>query len=342
MKEILTEINRNRRLMGLPVLTEGTGLAGILDAAVGGMENVMMKKITQEIVDKFASSFTFGSAGAKTRFINGGLASVKTALGKISRKEALAIIVQIDNSQIAKLASFIMKNEDGLVDTVSQLVQKGVPVKDIKAKLGTLTDIPDTVINTMIKNIELDVLFTPERIKSFAKAIETSSGKNLKKLTQEAIDAFRTSNPGATEQQIAEHMVKNLPDNFFSAKNVESLTRKFGSGFKSIFQTLLLNKERSGPSWWKILGLLGASTTIAIYTAIGDHISREYIPDAIDILEKNPKYNCYAKYVTPGKDKNHFVVVEPDNTRAIIKFDNKRFWYVDKNDTPIKELSCND
>jgi hypothetical protein len=340
MKAILTEINRNRTLMGLPLITEGVGISGILDAAVTGMESAVMKKITKEIVDKFPNNFTFGSAGARTTFINKGLSSLQTALQKISRKEALAIIVQIDNSQIAKLASFIMKNEDGLVDTVKDLVQKGVPVKDIKGKLGTLTDIPDSVINTMIKSIEVDVLFTPERIKALAKALEASVGKNLKKITDEAINAFRASNPGATEQQIAEYMVKNLPDNFFSAKNVEILIKKVGSGFKSILQVLLMNKDRSGPAWWKIIGLLGASTTIAMVTAFKSYLEREYIPDAIDVLEKDPRYNCYAGYITPGKDKDHFVVLEPDNTRAIIKFDNKRFWYVDRNDKPIKELLC--
>ena len=59
MKNLITEINRNRVLMGLEVINEGTGLAGIIDAIANGLASNMVKKVTTEIVDSFPAIFKY-------------------------------------------------------------------------------------------------------------------------------------------------------------------------------------------------------------------------------------------------------------------------------------------
>ena len=347
MKNLITEINRNRVLMGLEVINEGTGLAGIIDAIANGLASNMVKKVTTEIVDSFPAIFkydlnTAAGKAARTKFINGGLASLKSALAKISRKEALEIIVKVDTAQIAKLASLIEKEETELMAQIGSLVEKGVDDDMIKKSLGELTDIPDSVVSVLLSKVSIEKLFTEERIKATAKTMIAAAGKNLNKISQTAIDTYRTSNPGATEQQIAEYLIETLPYSLFSVKKLEQILGKGTAGAGKLARMLLFDKKTGKLSWSKFALYVGTATVIKLASWI--HSWSGELPQPTSLIEKfkaDPRYSCYAKYITPSqKGDEYFIIEEVDGSRAVIKHIKGNFYYVDNKDTPLKEVSC--
>lgn len=346
MKNLITEINRNRVLMGLEVINEGTGLAGIIDAIANGLASNMVKKVTTEIVDSFPAIFkydlnTAAGKAARTKFINGGLASLKSALAKISRKEALEIIVKVDTAQVAKLASLIEKEETELMAQIGSLVEKGVEGKTIKKSLGELTDIPDSVVSVLINKVSIEKLFTVERITELLKAMEKASGKNFNKLRQTAIDAYRTSNPGITELEIAEKLANDLPYSLLSAKRMQKLVDAGGANFARLIDYLFKDKKNNF-AWKRIMAIGGVSLTIGALWWAKEYLFA-YLPEPkspIDKLEQDPRYSCYAGYITPGKDENHFVVVDENNKRQNVLYKDGRFWFIDKTGNIISELKC--
>jgi hypothetical protein len=325
MNILLTEINRNRQIMGLPILNEG--ILGILDDIILKLEATTVKKITAQVVDQFANSFSFGNAAAKTRFINGGLTSLKTALSKIPKKQALEIIISTDERQIANLANYIANSEKDLVGGVTDLILKGVPDSEILKSFTQFSEIPKSVVKQLIRNIEAEKLFTKERILAIIKSLSTSKGKSLSKLTQEAINVARKANPNMNEQEIAEYFSSKLPASLFTPENIKKV---LGDVSNQTLKILSYTYTHKGELSYKKLGL----TAVMAGLIYGVWKLTNPLEDDISKIER-----LYPDItgVTPTAKPDVFTI-NYGGTRVNVKFKDTRLYFIDSNNNILEPV----
>jgi hypothetical protein len=337
MDKLLIEINRKRNLMGLPILTESVGLQTIVGDVASGLESTTIKKTIESIVSKYSAKFQFPNQASRTKFINGGIKSLENAITKIPRKSVLEIIIDIDSSQIGKIITFIEQNEVKLYNQITDLSLKGVPENEIIGAFGELSDIPSSVVKTMIKRAQLK-LFSPEMIGGFLKALNSSA--DLKKLTDDAISGYRHSNPGATPQQIAEYFVKKIPNSAYSTANIIKILRTPDRKVAVFLNRLFLNKK-GDIRYGNVLGVSGGTILIGVLSYLYKAYGKTQLKDEIDLIIE--KYPCYDGYITPSKlGGSFFNAEEEDGRRLLIKWDGKRAYYSNKNGVIAKELFCSD
>jgi len=124
-------------------------------------------------------------------------------------------------------------------------------------------------------------------------------------------------------------------------KECKKIINAGGANFARLIDYLFKNKE--GKFAWKRFMQIGGTTLGlgALYWAWT--YTKEFLPEPkspIDKLEQDPRYSCYAGYITPGKDENHFVVVDENNKRQNVLYKDGRFWFIDKSGSIISELKC--
>lgn len=352
MKGLINEINRNRSLMGLSllnesVISEGTGLGTMALELANTIDRVTIKKALSEIVDKYAAKFPFNSSRAKTMFLNGGLNSLKNALGKVTQKEALEIIVSIDKAAMGKLINIISKAEPEIISDVERLIGKGA-ADDAIIDAYASSDIPETVVKNMIDAAKFKVLFSPERITAAINSLSGDVKKNLKDLGEKAISVYRSSNPNATEQEVAEYFLSQLPDKkswYTPVVKFLGDATKPGANMLSKFFYNLDEKGQKVVATKRILLTIGVGGAAITMTGLFYYLYNAYVvpnkKDSLDLLLA--KYPCWTGYMIPAEESDTFMAEMEDGKKVLVKWDGKRAWFTKKvngNLINTKELSC--
>jgi hypothetical protein len=332
MNRLLIEINRNRILMNLPLITESIITPAVLEDLVKGSAMNEVKAIIRKLATKLKMT-----PDEIKSLENTGLAGFQKLSNKMEKRVVLEVILEVLPGKLTELEKVIEDTNPTLISDIEKYVQQGVPENQIKSILSAeLQDIPPSLFDKIFVR-SYQKLFTVENIENIIRSLETSTGKNINKLTEPLISSFRIANRDASPLEVAQSLVKQLPPSFWSLENLSIISKKLGGGVVNLL--LGIKKLWGKPGFWGTTGRI-ATVLIAVASYEGYQYSKDHGWIKSDYDRIQSKYPCLVGFVRPGAESD-FEVQDSNRKWQPAIFKNERLWYWNPNTQKIVgEVTC--